>query len=389
MNRLSRQLPILLLVLTFVSSGLLAGDLDRSIAEVESLREATFERPVERRELARKDLRAWLQSHLEEGLPLKAEDYVEVLRVLGLIRSTDGAIDQLLDLYEAQILAFYDPVRHVYYAIDGPLPEMSMDGPMKEAVVIHELTHALQDQRFDAGARMESLRGDWDGQLAWQSLLEGEATLVMFLSLGRKMGLPEDADTIGTLVETLGSVDDATVGIPEDVPAYFVASLEFPYLQGLRFVAEAYRRGGWKAVDRIFQSPPATSREILHPELYYDDRDEPAAPSLEVEDSSAVPLLSTSLGEFHWRFLLGREVAEGWRSDRVRVIRRGDGAMNVQIDAVWSDAQGAKSFAEALAERVRSGGGSPSVALEGSRVRVIYDVAAVPAPSLITAGGRR
>ena len=46
-------------------------------------------------------------------------------------------------------------------------------------MVIHELTHALQDQRFHAGARDLALQKDTDGGLALHALLEGEATLVM------------------------------------------------------------------------------------------------------------------------------------------------------------------------------------------------------------------
>ena len=43
-------------------------------------------------------------------------------------------------------------------------------------------------------------------------------------------------------------------------PKYFTDMLQFPYLDGLSFVVAAYRRGGWKELDRIHTNPPRSTR---------------------------------------------------------------------------------------------------------------------------------
>ena len=63
----------------------------------------------------------------------------------------------MLDLYQSQVLAFYDPLDHTYFAITDfrrRCRALGERGPRcRQSVVVHELTHALQDQRFGAGAR--------------------------------------------------------------------------------------------------------------------------------------------------------------------------------------------------------------------------------------------
>src|SRR2546422_7183772 len=45
--------------------------------------------------------------------------------------------------------------------------------------------------------------------------------------------------------------------------------LVLPYAAGFALVAEAYRRGGFPLVDRMFRSPPSSVHQILHPEAYF------------------------------------------------------------------------------------------------------------------------
>ena len=57
--------------------------------------------------------------------------------------------------------------------------------------------------------------------------------------------------------------------IDPGVPRYFVESLKFPYLEGLKLCVEGYRRGGWKMLDKMDANPPRTTREVLHPGDYF------------------------------------------------------------------------------------------------------------------------
>ena len=48
---------------------------------------------------------------------------------------------------------------------------------------------------------------------------------------------------------TAGAAAEKT--IDPTSPRYFVESLKFPYLDGLKFVIAAYKRGGWAELNRI------------------------------------------------------------------------------------------------------------------------------------------
>src|SRR5207237_10613658 len=52
-------------------------------------------------------------------------------------------------------------------------------------------------------------------------------------------------------------------------PPVLREELVLPYAAGFALVAEAYRRGGFPLVDRMFRSPPSSVHQILHPEAYF------------------------------------------------------------------------------------------------------------------------
>lgn len=340
------------LVITFIVAlaALQAVASDRfasEIAEVEAIRGRKFSTEVKHEMLPRQKLREFLRAQIDRDLPMETGPWLDALKAAFLI-APDVTIEPLLDLYDAQVLAFYDPVTHVYYSLDEPPKDVPMPPEMVKAIEIHELTHALQDQEFDAGKKTIDLQSDWDAALAYQSVLEGEATLVMLAELGKSMGID-----VGTMVAQEGMVealrDAAAKGetIPPGIPPYFVESLQFPYVEGLSFVLEMFKSGGWKALDAVYGDPPASTEEILHPELYRERvarGERPAATTARVEDGRFV----TAFGEFHWRFLLGETAGDGWRSDRVEIRPEARGA-TVLADTTWDSPADAREFADALA----------------------------------------
>jgi hypothetical protein len=241
---------------------------------------------------------------------------------------------------------------------------------MVEAVEVHELMHALQDQAFDAGRRTVELQPNWDAALAYQSVLEGEAVLVMLAHLGGKMGV--DIETMLAQEGMLEALREAAARgdtIPDGVPAYFVDSLQFPYVDGLGFVIEAFERGGWKALDALHEDPPLSTEEILRPELYRARIEREAAPSNVLTAAGSNELVRTVLGEFHWRFLLGRQAGEGWGSDSV-TIRRDRGSLTVLVDSSWDTETDAREFADAM-QRMLGGKKAKNVRVAATGARVL------------------
>src|SRR3954468_21975559 len=197
-ERMSRRLMQFLAAVLLAVPAAAASPLTTPMHDVERIRGLKFDHDIRHVSIGRDELPARLRTQMAKSMPYSFDDYMLVLRALQLVDGkNDQLMTQLLDLYQSQVLAFYDPLDHVYYSI-REMPK-SMDGmgldpaAMRDMVVIHELTHALQDQHFDAGAREKSLTKDTDGGLAFHSLLEGEATLVMMAYMLDKMGQPLDA----------------------------------------------------------------------------------------------------------------------------------------------------------------------------------------------------
>lgn len=368
-----RIIPVIVILLGSISSSVayadepVANEPERPFSEeiryIETLRGVTFSGDVIHREIRRSDLREYLRGAFARDLSISEEDYFEILRSLHLIdQEPRNPLDSLLDLYVGQVLAFYDPVENVMYSIDE-VPEESpvMTAAFERAVTIHELMHALQDQRFDAGETIEASVDHWDRSLAYHALIEGEATLVMLAVLIEDLGGSlEEALADDQILVALGEA--ASIGmVSEETPAYFVESLKFPYVQGLAYVIGLFREGGWTAVNQAHESPPSSTEQIY-------DHQMPGsiAPIL-----FPGALLETTLGEFHWRFLLGEDVADGWDADRVALVRGPEG-LNVIAVTEWDSNDAAVTFAERYESFLVSRGRKPLLRVSETSVTVVY-----------------
>jgi hypothetical protein len=365
--------------LLFVCAAAQAGSLETEMKTVERLRGLTFTRPVIQRTITRAELPNVLRAQMEKSLPYSPDDYALVLRALQLVDAgKSDLVRAMLDLYQSQVLAFYDPLTHTYFALDQ-LPAAAAglvdSDTLQQSVVIHELTHALQDQRFQAGARDLALQKDADGGLALHALMEGEATLVMLEYVldhaGQKL-----ADVMASpeaLALLSSSMNGADATIDPSTPRYFAESLKFPYAEGLKLVIEGYRRGGWKMIDRMDENPPRSTREVLHPSEYFARLagTATAPPAFDTNSSTPGALTVEHLGEFHWRFLVGN-AGTGWIDDRVTVAQNVQCEPTVLIDTHWEDAAHARTFRDAYAAFLRKRGVEAQVALDGTRVRAAY-----------------
>ena len=341
---------------------------------VEEIRGREFVREVRNVTIDRADLSKHLTEQMVKSTPYPLDQWARILRALQLVDvEPSRVVPQLLSLYEAQVLAFYDPHSHTYYSI-RQLPKLPAGAPniadpkmLEETVMVHELTHALQDQHFRLGERVTQLKKDTDANMAYHAVLEGEAVLVMVAHMLAKAGVTlDEAMKNDALLTTLGSAAAAEGVIDPATPKYFAESLKFPYFEGLKFVVAAYKRGGWEELDRVHARPPRTTREILHPEDYFGGKyvPEPFEAARPAGDVVAVE----HLGEFHWRFLVGAGAARGWVNDRVS-IRRGGG---VDVWTKWESPERAAAFADAYGAFLASRGVEAKIARDGVSVTATY-----------------
>jgi hypothetical protein len=137
-----------------------------------------------------------------------------------------------------------------------------------EMLLAHELTHALQDQHFHIEQMIDQVKDNDDRDLALKAVAEGDATISGY---GYMLG-NLDSTSLSSIVGRMDDLPRAFAAQSAGVPSGLSAPMIFQYADGVRFVSEAYRRGGWAAVDAIYADPPRATLQILQPELYYEHR---------------------------------------------------------------------------------------------------------------------
>src|SRR5262249_32004103 len=139
-----RRVFTVLFAVALLAGDLSAATLEKTMKEVERLRGVTFTGAVTQRKVNRAELPKLLREQIAKSLPYSVDDYVRVLKALQLVDpKTPDLVGKMLDLYQAQVLAFYDPHTHVYYAINQLPAAMNGLGSgemMQEAIAVHELT---------------------------------------------------------------------------------------------------------------------------------------------------------------------------------------------------------------------------------------------------------
>jgi hypothetical protein len=340
---------VLTAVLVLLALGARGATIEEEMRAVERIRGLRFLAPIRTVEIDRSDLPGRLREQFAKSLPYSIEDWSEVLRALRFVSedaNAEAIVASLLELYQSQVLAYYDPPTKTFYTV-RQLPEtmknLPMARPLDAGVAVHELTHALQDQHFAIGKKDLALRDDTDANLAYHALVEGEASLVMLAYM-----LEQGGGSLEDLIKNdlfTGLLSGASQKAPMEGPRYFVELLKFPYLDGLRFVIEAYRRGGWKELDRVYADPPRSTREIIKPADYFERRFVPAP--FHAKPAIAVPhVLSVEhVGQWHWRFLTGD--AEGWLGDRVTIAQNQFCEPTVLVETQWDSDEHARHFYDA------------------------------------------
>jgi hypothetical protein len=288
---------------------------------------------------------------------------------LGLLPAGSSLEQMELDLESGQVIGFYDPTSKGLYV----LSQSGGVGPTEKFTFSHEYTHALQDQNFglDKLARDTPDQGDRD--LARTALPEGDATLEMTMWAQAYLSMGDLLAIAGASIAAPGADQLAKA------PAILRDTLEFPYDVGLTFVQGIYSQGGWAAVDKVYANPPASTSQILHPELYTNGV-QPVAVTVPAVPASLgsgwKQTMADTLGEFQLRIWLEGEAptsdqttaattaTANWGGDRVALYEGPNGAWAVVLHTEWRSEAGATAFTDAATQRL--------VAL-GSQFRVCGD----------------
>ncbi|MCL5108545.1 MAG: hypothetical protein M1401_06725 [Chloroflexi bacterium] len=311
--------------------------------------------------LSRPQLRAYLSEELaEEEMQRDLARDQGFFIALGLLPEKAQLAQLWLDLLDEQIVGMYSTESHDMKLI-GVGAQLSLTDEMTLA---HEYVHALQDQTFATSERIKQIQDDGDRATAYQALVEGDATLA---SAGYmvKYKTPQQ---LAQLRQQAGTYSQDKLLAS---PAVLQLSLTFPYEQGLLFVTNLFRGGGWAAVNRAYANPPQSSEQILHPEKYLagEAPQKVRLPDLAKTLGGSWALLgSDTFGELGWQaYLLDRGsekaakvAAAGWGGDRYAVLGNGD-KYAVAALTVWDSENEAREFALAVRDRYNFGVGAKVV----------------------------
>jgi hypothetical protein len=292
-------------------------------------------------------------------------------RLLGLLPPDVDVEKELLDVLEEQAGGYYDPQTKSFYLLDD------MPKDMTALLAAHEMTHALDDQRYDIDRQIAKVIDDDDASFALSAVIEGNATLVAARYVAKAVASKSldlaQARRHGTN-RAHGSLERDAVSPARPAPGTVRA-----------------RRGISRScdVDAAWTRLPRSSEQILHPREATGTH-----PSATSRSRSSFPSRREKLGkgwtrrfrraggadhrgacrshppradalasgEAHWT----NEAASGWGGDRFELWTQGEASI-VLLATLWDTAKDAEEFQAAL-PRDRA---AFAIRREGARVGIV------------------
>jgi len=234
------------------SDGLSDRELDayvsRAMARVEYIRQAEFESDVPVDVISREEFQSQRNRNATPNASYDAwNDQVwEALFVIGEDREANEALRSATGQTTA---GFYVPADdQIRIVTDSP------DSPtIDNATLVHELTHALQDQQGDLGEQITSTETQ-DAGLATDGVVEGEANYIETRYTQR----------CGAEWQCVETPSDGPSGTQEPPNLGILLTLLQPYSDGPVYVDWLRQQGGWAAVNDAFENPPESTEQVIH-----------------------------------------------------------------------------------------------------------------------------
>ena len=248
------------------SDGLTPSQLDalthRSMARVEYVRERPFQTDVPIETMTREEFRAdgtgGTANGSTDGRAFdRWNDQVwEALFVVGGNESSAEAIDTV---FGGSVSGFYSPAEDRIVLVVPAGTAVQID----ESTLVHELTHAMQDQYHDLTAP-RYVGTSQDADLAVDGLVEGEAVYI-------EERYTERCGDAWQCLQT--SESDRSGGGLGSINVGILQTILQPYVDGPFYVERLLETGGWEAVDAAMADPPSSTAAVIHSDPGYESRD--------------------------------------------------------------------------------------------------------------------
>jgi hypothetical protein len=322
---------------------------NRTMARIEAVRELNYERPVDVEIIDREQYQQQRGQQANSGGAWENQ----IWRALFLVGQDRDATAEVEDAFTDAVQGYYRPgTNEIVIVSETETPTVNMN------TLVHELTHALQDQRYG----LEVGQSTRDEQAAYDTLVEGEADLVAHLYLTEwckqwDCVRPEQAAGGG--------------GDPPQLAEEIALVIAQPYRQGPSYVQQLKADGGWEAVNERHQNPPRTTAEII------DDDGVSEPVGVEIPDRSGPdwerfdhePVGDTVGSASLYAMFAANGVAEndnrreydhpavdGWAGDRIVPYQNGD-EYGYVWELAWESPEEAEEFADAFRQVLDRNGG--------------------------------
>lgn len=312
--------------------------------------------PVKKELKSRAFFNQYFQNVLREQYPPEKKAALEKAYVFfGFLAPGTDLVESYQDSMLKNVQGLYDPKTKTLYLADW------VGEDLQEDVLAHELTHALQDQYFDLRTYMNQERdASMDYQFAHDSVMEGQAVAIALNYSLREKGKDftqlkniADAARLANQLDESGQRAFGRKAVLPDVA-------DFPYVYGTAFLQKYVKVYGWQGMKYLFEHPPTSTHQILHPETFFPRRHNPIKVVLEDLSHGALKgrsrVWEDSFGEYGSFLVLGQSIpteqawgaVRGWRGDRYQLYEdKVSGALVGVGYALLEDEASAEIFFEA------------------------------------------
>jgi hypothetical protein len=317
------------------------------VREIELIRELKFDPAPKFVRVPVTDLETKIRTALRSRISdEQAASQARAARALGLINEDFDFIDALTGLVLEQAGGHYEPSTNEMFIDEASDFEKRPDLKGK---LVKEIAFALLQQHHP-GEGMDIVHPlNNDQAAAARSFVLGDAVATK-IHYGVVDALNNDFSR---------SQPPITPTAYSAAPLFLRQMFLFPYMMGSSFAQEMSQNDGPKSLDVIYTRMPASTAEILHPELY--TATPPFLPAAVTYDDvfvrESAPYADNVLGEFALYLLFKArlpeeqsfEAARGWLGDRYVCYPGGEGPGGDHLHwrTVWQTEQDATEFLKA------------------------------------------
>jgi hypothetical protein len=238
---------------------------DEVLAQMSKILDLPIKEPLKKSLRSKQEIRDYIIKDDQED-ETDAERYADdrTLEAFGLIPKGFPLDSFMIDVLTDEVAGLYDPKGKEFYIADWiPVDE-------QRQVMAHELTHALEDQSFHIDPWIKAARPNMDAEEARQAVSEGSALAAMVdYSLRDQKLQVRDLPDVALLIRPGAEAEMDKDPTLAKAPGYVRDSLLFPYLAGTEFSQQFLKaHTGWKDLNLVFENPPVSTQQIMHPDLY-------------------------------------------------------------------------------------------------------------------------